>query len=102
MIIANMEKLSSRELDHNHIREIMTIVIVKHGFLFQLVEYKWIRELLSYLNLDLKHVSRNTIVSDLWKFHLKMKEKLKHEMHQCHNRICLTSTSTQVGCICLM
>ena len=91
MIIDNMGKLRSRELSHKHVREIMTMAIVKHGLPFKFVEYKWIRELLSYFNPDVKHVSRNTPVSDLWKFHVQMKEKLKHEMHHCHNRICLTS-----------
>ena len=88
MIIDNMGKLSSKELDKKHVREIMTMVIVKYGFPFKFFEYKWIRELYSYLNPDVKHVSRNTIVFDLWKFHLQMKEKLKLEMHQCHNQIC--------------
>jgi len=105
VIIDNIGKLRSRELDHKHVREIMTMAIVKHGLPFKFVEYKWIRELLSYLNPDVKHVSRNTAVSDLWKFHVQMKEKLKHEMHHCHNRICLTSdcwtACTQEGYICL-
>jgi len=83
----------------------MTMAIVKHGLPFKFVEYKWIRELLSYLNPGVKHVSRNTIVFDLWKFHVEMKEKLKHEMHHCHNWICLTSdywtACTQEGYICL-
>jgi len=91
MIIDNMGKLRSRELDQKHVREIMKMAIVKYGLPFKFVEYKWIRELHSYLNPNVKHVSRNTTVSDLWKFHLQMKEKLKLEMHQCHNRIYLTS-----------
>jgi len=91
MIIDNIEKLRSRELDHKHFREIMTMAIVKYGLPFKFLEYKWIRELLSYLNPDVKHVSRNTTISDFWKFHVEMKEKLKHEMYHCHNRIFLTS-----------
>ena len=68
MIIDNTRKLRSRELDHKHVREIMIMAIVKHGLPFKFVEYKWIRELLSYLNLDVEHVSRNIVVSNLWKF----------------------------------
>uniref|UniRef100_A0A0R0HSA4 HAT C-terminal dimerisation domain-containing protein n=1 Tax=Glycine max TaxID=3847 RepID=A0A0R0HSA4_SOYBN len=65
--------------------------IVRHGFPFNFVEYKWVRELLSYINSDVKHVSRNTLVSSLLKLHGEMKEKLKYVIHKCHNRICLTS-----------
>ncbi|KAG4939107.1 hypothetical protein JHK84_045304 [Glycine max] len=65
--------------------------IVRHGLPFNFVEYKWVRELLSYINSDVKHVSRNTLVSSLLKLHGEMKEKLKYAIHKCHNIICLTS-----------
>jgi len=39
----------------------MTMAIVKHGLPFKFVEYKWTRELLSYLNPDVKHVSWNIV-----------------------------------------
>jgi len=105
MIIDGKGKLRSREIDYKHVQKIMTMAIVKHGLPFKYVEYKWIRKLLSYLNPNVKHVSNNTIVFDLWKFHLEMNAKFKHEMHQCHNQTCLTSdcwtTCTQNGYICL-
>ena len=41
----------------------------------------------SHLNLDVKHVSRNTIVSNVLKFHNELKEKLKHVMKKCYNRV---------------
>jgi len=101
MIIDNTGKLRSKELDHKHVCQIMTMVIVKHCLPFKFVEYKCIKELHLYLNLDVKHVSINIVISDLWKFHLEMKEKSKHEMDHCHNRICLISncwtTCTQEG-----
>lgn len=44
------------------------MAIIKHSLSFKFVEYKWIREFLSYLNLNVKHMNRNIIVYNLWKF----------------------------------
>ena len=105
MIIDHAGKLRSREVDQKRVLELLTMCIVQHGLPFNFVEYKWVRELLSYINSDVKHVSRNTLVSSLLKLHGKMKEKLKYAIHKCHNRICLTSdcwtACTQEGYICL-
>lgn len=105
MIIDHAGKLRSREVDQKRVLELLTMCIVRHGLPFNFVEYKWVRELLSYINSDVKHVSRNTLVSSLLKLHGEMKEKLKYAIHKCHNRICLTSdcwtACTQEGYICL-
>ena len=77
MIIDHAGKLRSREVDQKRVLELLTMCIVRHGLPFNFVEYKWVRELLSYINSDVKHVSRNTLVSSLLKLHGEMKEKLK-------------------------
>ena len=91
-IIDHAGKLKSREIDHK-LCEVISMAIIEHGLPFSFVEYKWIRELHSMLNPDMKHYSRNTVVADVWKFHKEQKEKLKQSMHRCRNRICLTSDS---------
>ncbi|KAG4962800.1 hypothetical protein JHK82_039486 [Glycine max] len=70
MIIDHVGKLRSREVDQKCVLELLTMCIVRHGGLpFNFVEYKWVRELLSYINSDVKHVSRNTLVSGSLKLH---------------------------------
>ncbi|KAH1243326.1 hypothetical protein GmHk_07G020429 [Glycine max] len=69
MIIDHAGKLRSREVDQKRVLELLTMCIVRHGLPFNFVEYKWVRELLSYINSDVKHVSRNTLVSSLLKLH---------------------------------
>ena len=105
MIIDHAGKLRSREIHHKRVREVISMAIIEHGLPFSFVEYKWIRELHSMLNPDVKHYSRDTVVADVWKFHNEQKEKLKQLMHRCRNRICLTSDCwtalTQEGYICL-
>lgn len=82
-----MGNLRVRELDNKYVRELIVRAIIEHSLPFKFVEYKWIRELLAYSNLDVKHVIGNTIVSNVLKFHNELKEKLKHVMKKCHNQI---------------
>ena len=66
------------------------MTIISHDLLFSYVEYKWVREINKYLNLDVKHISRLIATIDIWKFYLAQKEKLKQVMHKSSRRICLT------------
>lgn len=74
-------------------------------FLFNFVEYDKIRELINYLNPNVKMHSRNTVVSDIQKIYTREKEKLKQVFSEIPNRVCLTfdvwTTSTTEGYICL-
>lgn len=105
MIIDHAGKLRARELDHKKVCEVISMAIIERGLPYKFVEYKWIRELHSLLNPEAKHFSRNTTMSDVWKFHVDQKEKLKQALLRTHNRICLTSdcwtSYTQEGYICL-
>ncbi|KAK3404682.1 hypothetical protein EUGRSUZ_K00995 [Eucalyptus grandis] len=49
------------------------------------------RELLSYLNPNVKHISRNTAKSDVVKVYEKEKRNLKSNIMSLSSRICLTS-----------
>ena len=105
MTIDQAGKLRYREIDHKHLREVISMAIIEHGLPFKFVEYRWIREMMSSLNPDAKYYSRNTAVSNVWKLHIELKEKLKQSMHKCHNKICLTfdcwTSYTSEGYICL-
>ncbi|KAF7820822.1 zinc finger BED domain-containing protein RICESLEEPER 2-like [Senna tora] len=98
-------KLRSRLIDHKRVREVISMAIVEHDLPYSFVEYRWIRELHKLLNPDVKHISRNTAVADIWKFYLDQKELLKQSMSRTAGRICLTAdcwTSYNVeGYICL-
>ena len=67
------------------------MAIISHDLPFSYVEYKLVREINKYLNPDVKHISRLTATTDIWKFYLAQKEKLKQVMHKSSGRICLTS-----------
>ena len=53
------------------------MAIIKHDLPYAFVEYKWVRELHKIYNPDVKHISRNTAVFDVWSFYLQQKEKVK-------------------------
>ena len=59
--------LSSRrsKFEFNEFRQLLAYYVVKHELPFQFVEYDGVRDLLTYLNLDVKCVSRNTSRNDV-------------------------------------
>ena len=105
MMLDQVGRLRSRQLDHKRVREVMSMAIIEHDLPYSFVEYRWIRELYKLFNPDVKHISRNTAMSDVWKFYLDQKDKLKQCMAKSPGRICLTSDCwtayTTEGYICL-
>ena len=52
MIIDHAGKLRSREIDQKVVDDLISMAIIQHGLPYNFVEYKWIKELLVYLNSD--------------------------------------------------
>ena len=91
MLLDHEGKLRTKKIDQKHLRKLISMAIISHNLPFSYVEYKWVREINKYLNPDVKHISRLTATTDIWKFYLAQKEKLKQVMHKSSGRICLTS-----------
>jgi len=105
MIIDHTGKLRSREIDQKVLDDLISMAIIQHGLPYNFVEYKWIKELLVYLNPKVRVPSRNTIVSNISKKFYEHKERVKLAMRKSHSRNCLTSDCwtfiNQEGFICL-
>ncbi|XP_017423437.1 zinc finger BED domain-containing protein RICESLEEPER 2-like [Vigna angularis] len=105
MIIDHAGKLRSREIDQKVVNDLISMVIIQHGLPYNFFEYKWIKELLLYLNPEVRVPSRNTVVSNISKKFHEHKERVKLAMCKSHSRICLTSdcwtSINQEGFICL-
>lgn len=63
MIIDHTVQLKARQIDHKHFREVISMAIIEHDLPFNFIEHKWIRELHSMLNSDVKHLSKNKLDS---------------------------------------
>lgn len=72
-------------------RELLALAIARHNLPLQLVEYEGIRSCFSYLNPDVKFVSRGTIKNDLLKIYGKERLKLYELLQRAPGRIALTS-----------
>ena len=79
--------------------------IIKHNLPFSFVEYEGTRKIFSYLNSDVKHISRNTSKADVLKLYKNEKDDVKNKLKSIPGRICLTSdlwtSITSEGYICL-
>ena len=85
--------------------EMLDEAIIKHNLPFNFVEYEGIRRVFSYLNLDVKHISKNTSKADVLKLYKKEKNDVKNKLKSIPSRICLTldlwTSITSEGYICL-
>lgn len=72
-------------------RDILAKAVIKHNQPFKSVEYKGYREVYSYLNPQVKPITRNTSKADICKIYQIEKEKLKKMLASLNGRICLTS-----------
>ena len=70
--------------------EMLDEAIIKHNLPFNFVEYEGIRRVFSYLNLDVKHISKNTSKADVLKLYKKEKNDVKNKLKSIPSRICLT------------
>jgi len=76
MMIDHAGKMKSKKINQETVRELMAMAIVKHDLPFSFVEYEGIRDLMKYLNPDIKFITRNTAAADVWKVYLSKKEIL--------------------------
>ena len=72
-------------------REMLAEAIIKHNLPFSFVEYEGIRNICSYLNVDVKHISRNTSKADVLKVYKNEKDDVNNKLKSIPGRICLTS-----------
>ncbi|KAL2942042.1 Zinc finger BED domain-containing protein RICESLEEPER 2 [Bienertia sinuspersici] len=78
-------------IDCDVFREMLSIAVVKHDLPFQYDEYSRIRKCFSYINPEVKLVSRNTLKADVLIMFKREKEKLRDELNAIRGRISLTS-----------
>ncbi|KAK2970545.1 hypothetical protein RJ640_010064 [Escallonia rubra] len=78
-------------LDHDKYREKLSISIVKHNYPFSYVEHEGTRELHSFLNPEVKPLTRNTAKADVLKIYEKEKDFLRSELASIPGRVCLST-----------
>jgi len=69
--------LRSSKIDNDVYREKVAKMIVHHELSFLLVKYEGIRDVHTYLNPNVKHISRNTCKVDMFKLYQKNKIRAK-------------------------
>ncbi|KAL8460048.1 hypothetical protein ACS0TY_031820 [Phlomoides rotata] len=62
-------KLRPKKIDQNHVRQLISMAIISHDLPLSFVEYHWVRELLKYLNPDVKSFGRLTANTDVLKLY---------------------------------
>ena len=81
----------SMKFNEEKFREMLIRAIIRHDLPFQFVEYECVRQIFSYLNPDVKFITRNTAKADILKLHAKEMRRLSIILHDIHGRISLTS-----------
>ncbi|XP_071925329.1 zinc finger BED domain-containing protein RICESLEEPER 2-like [Coffea arabica] len=79
------------QFSQDKFRELLVHAIVRHELPFSFVEYEGIKNVLTYLEPQIKHITRNTAKSDIKKLHAREINRLGSELRGCPSRICLTS-----------
>ncbi|KAF7820644.1 zinc finger BED domain-containing protein DAYSLEEPER-like [Senna tora] len=79
MLIDHARKFRSRKISQKVIHSLAAMAIIKHELPFSFVEYEGVREIFKYCNPDVKFITRNTTVADVWKVYVSRKESLKQE-----------------------
>ncbi|KAF7821077.1 putative AC transposase [Senna tora] len=80
MLIDHARKLRSRKISQKVLRSLTAMAIIRHDLPFSFVEYEGVREMFKYCNPDVKFITRNTAVADVWKVYKSKKESLKQEL----------------------
>ena len=105
IIFYHLGKLRSNKFDPKVFREKLAKAIIRHDLPFKFAEFEGIRELLKYLNPDVRFISRITASCDVWKVYAQHKKNLRDTFTNICGRICLTSdlwtACTNRGYICL-
>ncbi|KAG8371874.1 hypothetical protein BUALT_Bualt12G0008300 [Buddleja alternifolia] len=79
------------EFDQSIFRKKVAKAMIKHNYPFKFVEHEGIRDVFSYLNPRVQHVSRNTAKGYVLKIYEMEKEKITGILASTSSRICLTS-----------
>ena len=66
-------------------------VIIKHNLPFSFIKYEGIKRVFSYLNSDVKHISKNTSNANVLKLYKKEKDDVKNKLKSILGIICFTS-----------
>ena len=98
-------RVLQNKITQKEFREMLVEAIIKHNLPFSFVEYEGIRKVFNYLNLDVKHINRNTSKVNVLKLYKKEKDGVKNKLKSISGRICLTSdlwtSIISEGYICL-
>ncbi|XP_013610927.1 PREDICTED: zinc finger BED domain-containing protein RICESLEEPER 3-like [Brassica oleracea var. oleracea] len=96
---------SNKKLDMIVFREMMAIAIVEHNLPYQFVEYRRVRDALSYVNSSIEFWCRNTAVTDVLRIFEKEKANLRKVLSEVPGRISFTTDLWRVitveGYLCL-
>ncbi|XP_026386772.1 zinc finger BED domain-containing protein RICESLEEPER 2-like [Papaver somniferum] len=104
--INHVEKVNCVEkVNHDIFREKLAMSIVKHDYPLDIVEHEGFRDICSYLNANVKHISRDTAQEDIFQLHKKQKDLILKRISSSTGNICLTldlwKSGTTDGYICL-
>lgn len=77
MMIHNEGKVRNRKMSQKVSHEKVAMTIIKNDLPFSFVEYERITHIFTYLNPGVKHISRNTGASDVWKICTNKKKSLR-------------------------
>ncbi|XP_048637574.1 zinc finger BED domain-containing protein RICESLEEPER 2-like [Brassica napus] len=105
MVLNAEAKLQAKKYDHTVFRQMVAKCIILHDLPFSYVEYERVRSIWTYLNADVKFISRNTAAKDVYKFYQSETDILKKELATLPGRISFTSdlwtAITHEGYMCL-
>ncbi|KAG8375311.1 hypothetical protein BUALT_Bualt10G0087100 [Buddleja alternifolia] len=79
------------EFDQSVFRKKVAKALIKHNYPFRFVEHEGVREVFSYLNPSVEHISRNPAKGDVLKVYEAEKEKFKTILASVSSRIGLIS-----------
>ncbi|KAI3976965.1 hypothetical protein MKX01_008823 [Papaver californicum] len=104
--INHVEKVNCVEkVNHDIFREKIAMAIVKHNYPLDVVEHEGFRDICSYVNANVKHISRDTAQEDIFQLHRKQKDLIIKRLSSALGNICLTldlwKSGTTDGYICL-
>ncbi|GKV52510.1 hypothetical protein SLEP1_g59088 [Rubroshorea leprosula] len=89
MMLNNSGKLV-KKIDQETFKELCAMVVIKHAYPFTWVEHEAVRELMKYLNPEVKPICRNTVKNHCLKIYKREKERIKESLKKLSSRICLT------------
>ena len=106
IIFYHLRKLRSNKFHPKIFREKLAKAIIRHDLPFKFAKFEGIKEILKYLNLDVRFTSKVITSCDVWKVYAKCNTNLKDTLTNAPSKICLTSdlwtSCTNGRYLCLM